>query len=258
MDQIYLKPDANAGTRVVFRVHGIVDEMASRAAKRAIHKDIEVCDISFAGNKQTIGTFPAHEVADWVDDPEYGERHQRTYAEKYAKEYAAFKAGNPQSQAGTPLEALAMSENKRRELRQINVWTVEALASLDGNNLKNLGMGGRELKNQAIAFLEQAAAGAGDQLLITELAKRDAVIAEMQAKLEALTSSDKTGAEPETTEIEPDVTASTENPQWATFSDEDIANMLTEAGIKVDGRWGRATLIEKAEEKIAAKTKQDA
>jgi hypothetical protein len=46
-----------------------------------------------------------------------------------------------------------------------------------------------------------------------------------------------------------------EDPQWSTFVDEDIANMLTQAGVSVDGRWGRKTLIEKAESIIAAKKK---
>jgi hypothetical protein len=73
-----------------------------------------------------------------------------TYAEVYNEQYRKFKAGQQQTVSGTPLsEAPFLTEGKRRELRALNIHTVEQLAGLDGANLKTLGMGGREWKNQA-------------------------------------------------------------------------------------------------------------
>ncbi|ESX44281.1 hypothetical protein X764_03720 [Mesorhizobium sp. LSHC440A00] len=45
-------------------------------------------------------------------------------------------------------------------MKALGVHTVEQLASLDGTPLKQLGMGGRELKNQAQAYLDNAAGSA--------------------------------------------------------------------------------------------------
>ena len=236
----------SAATRVVFRLHGIEDTPASVAAKRLIVKDIEVCDISFAGNKTTIGTFPADEIADWFDDGETGYRRERTYKEKYAAEYAAFKSGEHQSQAGTPLEALNMSEGKRKELRGANVWTVEALASLDGAALKSLGMGGRDLKNQAVDFLAKAADGGATSAILSEMEAMRAEIAALKAAK----------AEPVVVEAAPANTD--EDPKWSTFEDDDIKAWLGEAGVDVDGRWGRKRLIEEADAVLAKQGKKAA
>ena len=65
------------------------------------------------------------------------------------------------ARAGTPLSELTfLSQGKRLELKALNIHTAEALASLDGGPLKMLGIGGREMKNQAAAYLAKAAGNA--------------------------------------------------------------------------------------------------
>ena len=55
-----------------------------------------------------------------------------------------------QTKSGTPLDyAPFLTEARRAELRAQNIYTVEQLAAIDGQELKNLGPGGRELKNNA-------------------------------------------------------------------------------------------------------------
>jgi hypothetical protein len=61
-------------------------------------------------------------------------------------------------------------EGKRRELKALGVNTVEQLASLDGTPLKQLGMGGREMKNQAQAYLDNAAGSADVTNLAAQVA----------------------------------------------------------------------------------------
>jgi hypothetical protein len=51
----------------------------------------------------------------------------------------------------------------------MNVYTVEALAAVDGAELKNLGMGARDLKNQAAAYLEETKSGAVNKQMEVEL-----------------------------------------------------------------------------------------
>jgi len=171
----------NNQTTVVFRIHTMPDATASQKAGRPIFSDMEVCDIAFAGNTKTRATFPAHEA-----EPNATRESVKdgggvvTYAMLYNEQYRAFKAGAAQPTSGTPLsEAPFLAEAKRRELKALNIHTVEALAGLDGNPLKQLGMGGRDLKNQAQAYLDNAA-GSAD---VTALAAQNASLLEQMADL---------------------------------------------------------------------------
>ena len=93
-----------------------------------------------------------------------------TYAERFARQYQQFKAHQQQTKAGTPLDYLPfLTEAKRAELRALNIYTAEALTIVDGPELKNLGPGGRELKNKAIAFLESSSEAARITKLEAEL-----------------------------------------------------------------------------------------
>jgi len=238
---------------VIFRNNATPNEAKSKDAGRPIYDDMEVCDIFFPGMvKERVPTCRALDQADWVDDPIMGTRRPRTYMEKYQAEYQAFKAGAAQTASGTPIEELPfLTEGKRLELKHgLKIFTAEQLAGLDGVALKALGAGGRDMVERAQAYLQSAAEGADTAHLRDALAERDAKLAAMQAQIDALLA----GQQAPSTSAEP-APAVAEDPQWSTFTDEDIANMLTQAGVAVDGRWKRRTLIEKAEAIIAAKKK---
>jgi len=240
-------PDDATGTHVVFRVHTEPNLGASRDAKRPIYDEYEVCDISFAGNKQTIGTFRATDFADWGGKDEFGERAQRTYAEKYNEQYIAFKQGHVQSDGGTSLENLPfLNTAKRLELKALHIHSAEALAGLDGNNLKLLGMGGRELKNQAIDYLAQQTAAAGDvSAVVAENAALKARIEALEAKQAGTDPLDhdgdgKKGGTAPASDAPPEDDAPD---PWATFENDDIIAWLADAGVefKDDKRWSDET-----------------
>lgn len=160
----------NSQTTVTFRNHVMPDLAASQKAGRPIFSETEVCDITFAGNTKTKATFPAHEA-----EPNATREAAKdgggvvTYAMLYNDQYKAFKAGTAQPLSGTPLaEAPFLTEAKRRELKALSIHTVEALADLDGAALKQLGMGGRELKNQAVAYIRSADGSANATALAAE------------------------------------------------------------------------------------------
>lgn len=162
------------GMVVTFRNHVIPDEVASKAQGRPIFKDMEVCDIRLAGQRATY-TFPATETE---PNATRAAGTEISYAEVYSEQYRAFKSGADQPAGGTPLsEATFLTEGKRRELKALGVHTVETLAAIDGTPLKQLGMGGREMKTQAQAYLDKAA-GSAD---VTGMA---ATIASLQQQLE--------------------------------------------------------------------------
>ena len=123
--------------------------------------------------------FPATAVSHWVGDAFTGGQTQITYAERFARQYQQFKSHQAQTKQGTPLaSAPFLTEARRAELRALNVYTVEALAAVDGQELKNLGLGGREAKNAAQEYIANSKASAPNLILQAEL---DAARARIQA-----------------------------------------------------------------------------
>lgn len=162
-----------------FFIHTVQDPKASKEAGRPIFKDIEAVEIRMAANKQTVAVFPAHEFWAWGEID--GVRQKISYAMRFTDQYKRFKANEAQAMTGTPLEELPfLTQAKRSELKALSIYTAEALASLDGHPLKQLGMGGRELKNQAEAYLSRATDSAAVTRLAAENESLRAALAAMQ------------------------------------------------------------------------------
>lgn len=205
--------------------------LKSKEAGRPIYDDVEHCEIRFSGNKQTVAVFPAHEVWKMVTNPQTGENEPVTYAMRFNEQYKQFKAGTAQMLSGTPLSELPfLAEAKRMELKALNIHTAEALAALDGQPLKQLGMGGRELKTQAQAYLDKAAGNAD----VTNLAARIAA-------LEAENASLKAGAP------EPEREGNGPSP-FQDWEADDIKNWIeTNTGERPRGNPNHATLVARAD-----------
>lgn len=156
-------------TVISFSSEPVPNHAMSVLKGRPIFDDVEMITFRFAGDTKRICTFPAVET-----DPN-ATREQGypvSYAEAYPEQYRKFKASEQQTVAGTPVaEAPFLTEGKRRELRALNIHSIEALAALDGQNLKTLGMGGRELKNQAVAYLARAQGSADVTGMAAQLAR---------------------------------------------------------------------------------------
>lgn len=233
--QVAVQPTPVVAT---FEVLAIANPQKSKEAGRPIYDEQEVCRVRFAGNKHTVGVFPAHEVFTQKAD-ESGFVQPITYAMEYKDAYLKFKGGEAQTMAGTPLSELPfLSAGKRLELKALNIHTAETLAGLDGHPLKMLGMNGRELKNQAIAYLETASATKSTAQLNEALEIRDREIAELREQIAALAAG---GILP---------VKSDKSSVFSDFSDDDLTNWIKDAdpGAKIDGRWQRAKLIEVADE----------
>lgn len=136
---------------------------------RPVFDDVEVCEIRAPGNKD-VKVFPANAFSRWIDNPYTGEQTKQTYAERFAHQYRQFKASATQTKSGTPLDFVPfLSEGRKAELRAQNVYTVEQLAAIEGVELKNLGPGGRDMKNQAAEFIEETKTAAPNMQMLAEL-----------------------------------------------------------------------------------------
>jgi hypothetical protein len=146
-------PDASLVA--LFRHQAILNEAKTAKEGRPIFDDQEVVEVRFPGSR-AMSVFPATAISHWGVDPFTGSQTKITYAERFASQYRQFKEHASQTKSGTPLaHAPFLTEGRRAELRALNIYTVEALASIDGQELKNLGIGGREMKNQAEEYIAE-------------------------------------------------------------------------------------------------------
>lgn len=211
---------------------------------RAIFDDVEMVRIKFAGDKTRIHCAPAHErfKPDRRTDGGMGE--WLTYAQEYAPVYQRFKAGLDEQGTGTPLsEVPFLTAAKRSELKALNITSLEALAALDGTPLRSLGMGGRDLKNQAQAYID-AAAGSAD---VTALAAENAGLKARMEEMEAMMREMQNAAKSKDAEAAASSGDADPSP-FDDFDDDALREWLTDSKFPVDKRWSRATLIQKANE----------
>ena len=171
---------------VLFKHLAQENQTKSLEAGRPIYDDIEVCEIRAPGSKD-VKVFPATAFTRWIDDPFTGRQTKQSYAERFPHQYRQFKAQATQTKSGTPLEhAPFLTEARRAEMRAQNVYTVEQLADIEGAELKNLGISGRELKNAAVEYIEAGKSSAPNMKMMAELEAlraRNAVLEEdLQAK----------------------------------------------------------------------------
>jgi hypothetical protein len=165
----------------VFKIHTTKNEAKSREAGRPIFDDMEVVEVRFAGDRNKISVFPAHVICGEATD-DNGDTIKITYAQRWSDQYKRFKAKEQQVAEGTPVDELPfLTQAKRSELKALSIYTAEALAALDGQPLKNLGQGGRDLKNQAQAYLDNASGSANVTKMAAELEELRRTVAELRA-----------------------------------------------------------------------------
>lgn len=168
--QLPIKPeDTDAALVATFRNHADENKAKSRQEGRPIYDDREVCVIRFPGSNETR-FYPSTEISHWITDPYTGDERPITYAERFPRQYEQWKANAQQTKSGTPLDyARFLTEARRAEMRALNIYTLEQLAEVDGQPLKNLGPFGRDLKNKAIEYLAELKLGAPNREMMAEL-----------------------------------------------------------------------------------------
>jgi hypothetical protein len=138
-----------------------INNFRSKQEGRTVFDDVEMVEIIIPGDSKT-------QVVTRVTD-----RHRH----EWAREYEAFKNGLEPAVQGYPIEhwpplTAAMAANFKARA----VHTVEALASVSDANLANLGLGARQWRERAQAWLQQAENGkAVDEMM----SQRDEARAEL-------------------------------------------------------------------------------
>jgi len=93
--------------------------------------------------------------------------------EQFPREYAQFVKGEEVAENGLPIDHWPLlSRGQCASLKALNIFTVEQIASLTDDQLTRVGMGARQLRDSATAYLEAAEKGATPIRLVRENEER--------------------------------------------------------------------------------------
>jgi len=226
---------------VSFFTDAVENKRKSAEEGRPIYDQVDMVKIQVAGDPKSVLVNPAHSQSA-VRDAATNQR--LTYAQLHKAPFEAFKAGTAFEGSGTPLCELAfLNAAKVKELQALNVYSAEALAALDGANLQRLGMGARELKDKAQAWLECAAGSAGVTRVFGENAALRDRMATLQKQIDIITNGKNF---PEETSSGDDLRRDTPSP-FDDWKDEDITNwIVANGGNKPHHFSSHATIVSRA------------
>lgn len=171
----FAKPDetrfaADNKLYVEFYRKPVLQPGESRAAGRAVYKEVDYIRIHVPGDKASVIERPVTQQDEF----------------RFADRYAKWKAGQEEAVTGTPLSALpGMTPSKVEEYKFFKLVTVEQLAEAN-DNLGSKFMSFQADKQRAKAFMEVARNNAPIEKMNEELQKRDAEIENLRTMVEAL------------------------------------------------------------------------
>lgn len=167
-----IAPSAKAiasGVWARFFMDSVEDPVASAAAGRPVHRDVERVEINFPGN-------PLNKPVKEVTNVE---------RERWPEEYEAFKRGQDVAVSGTPIEHLTfLKKSQVFELKALGFMTVEHLADMSDIARQRVGMYALKLKELAQAYLDDAKAMAILTVAQADNERKDAEIAALKLQVE--------------------------------------------------------------------------
>ena len=114
------------------------------------------------------------------------------WSEHFHREYANWKAGMQTGELGMAIrEWASLTKAQAENLIACNVRTVEDAAAMNEQTMQRYGMGSREIKNKALAYLESREANKGAELITAlraESANKDARIDSLEKRVAELAS----------------------------------------------------------------------
>lgn len=221
------QPAENVSITPVFYTEVVEDVNASRLAGRPVMVEEDRVEYRIAGNRNFNPHFLAHEFHEKVNGEEI------THAMRFKDEYKRFKETGGNLSRGTPLENLpGLTPVQKSTLKALSVFSIEALANLEGRDLKNLGPGGHEMKQAAQKFLDVGSGRVDMSKMLAEFAalkaQNDELSRIVQAgrpePVEAIHVEEHV---PEFVPVQPIVEEPSADP-YEGFSDDDLKQLIKE------------------------------
>lgn len=113
-------------------------------------------------------TLPGDRLMNWIGEVD------ESHIKRWPQHYAAFKRGEERAATGTPLDQWPnsiLTKARVAELKAMDILSVEELAGISDSLLPKMGMGSRELREEARAYIASATDGAANQKLAAEVAR---------------------------------------------------------------------------------------
>lgn len=166
----------DSGLHVVFDTETVQDEVRTASEGRPCFREIEVVTIYIAGG-DTVHRPVRHTSTNYEpSDPE-----------RFPRQWQAFKNKEVQSKSGTPLEEWPpLSKSQVMEMKAMNIFTVEDLATLPDGRLT--WMGARDLQKKAKNFIDSAKSSAPLLQLQEENASLRRDMEALKAQIAAMSS----------------------------------------------------------------------
>lgn len=179
---------------IVFEQRAVEDRNASIAAGGLVMRDVDYVIVRQVGCKDTV----EKEAEGWLADIEKAAA-QGTYPGEWVRhfreKYAAFKAGQAEPELGLSVRQWpSLSKAQAENLIAAGVRTVEDVAVMNEPTMQRVGMGARELKGKAKAYVESRDQNkAAEQItaLQAQLGDRETRIEALEARLAALEAGGK-------------------------------------------------------------------
>lgn len=231
-----------------FYSQAVENPAKSRTEGRPIFDDVDMVRLRYVGDKTRELHAPAADK--FIREKDSG--NWLTYADVFADQYKAYKAGQEYTEGGTPLsEVPFLTEAKRQELRALNVYTLEHIVANEDRLRKALGMSGGQILAQARAMMERAR----DSALETKLAAENDALKQQLESLSSQVQQLMAGAKSAPVSVADD---DVDEGPFSGFSDDDLkAYIKDQSGQAPRGQPSRATLLRMADE-LAAKIRESA
>lgn len=168
----YGAPEAGRN-RPRFFIDTVEDAVASATQGRRIFQDLELVEIIMPGNMLNR---PVERVND-------------AHRQMWPEEYDRFKKGLTLAVNGTPLEEWPrLRPAQVKELKALDLLTVEDIAGMSDHVCQRIGMGGSNLRLLAKAFLDDVERNALTEKLAAEVQQRDLQNVELTNKVNELSA----------------------------------------------------------------------
>ncbi len=182
---------------VVFEQRAVEDRNATIAAGGLVMRDVDYVVVRQQGSRDTV----EKEAAEWLADIErltQSGSYPPEWARHFREKFNAYKAGQSEPELGLSVRHWpSLSKAQAENLIAAGVRTVEDVASMNEPTMHRVGMGARELKHKAQAYIESRDANkAAEELaaLRAQLADRDervGTLEQRRAALEAVATAGK-------------------------------------------------------------------
>lgn len=157
-----------------FELEAVLDQFKSDETGIPHYHDVEMITILTPGNNKNT----------------FRDKVNPLYIQRFPKQYAAFKSQNEMAHDGLPLtEWPVVTKAQALNLKSAKIFTVEQLSEILDQNLDVLGLGGRDLRDKAKAYLDRSVGAkeitqlfARVNKLEAESAAKDELIAQLKGE----------------------------------------------------------------------------